>query len=352
MTVADHINENLSSSEKRMKRKWRNRNEISVEELAEGIGKQDRTLLAQAITLIESTSNKHVIKAQELIRKILPFTGRSVRIAVTGVPGAGKSTFIEALGTLLCEQGNRVAVLAVDPSSSISGGSILADKTRMETLATNKHAFIRPTPSRGQLGGVGRNTRETILLCEAAGYNIILIETVGVGQSEGIVRSMVDCFLLLVLTGAGDDLQTIKKGVIELSDIIVVNKADGNNKPKAQVTAKDYNRILHYFTPMTPGWTPKAVTASSLHKDDIDIIWDLIQAFIEDTKSSGFFDKRRQEQKKEWMYFAIKDYLEIDFFANKKIKGYLPRVEKNVIDGIQPVTLAVKELVDLYLYGK
>jgi len=352
MILTERNSEKKLSIEKQVRPKRRKKNEISIEELAEGICNQNRTLLAQAITLVESKSNRHIMKAQELIQKVLPFTGKSIRIGVTGVPGAGKSTFIEALGKLLCEQGNRVAVLAVDPSSTITGGSILADKTRMETLATNKHAFIRPTPSRGQLGGVGRNTRETILLCEAAGYNIILIETVGVGQSEVVVRSMVDCFLLLVLTGAGDELQTLKKGVIELSDIIVVNKADGSNKQTAQFTAKDYNQILHYLTPVTTGWTPKAVTASALFNEGIEGVWGLIKTFSKDTKSSGFFEKRRHSQMKEWIYSAIRDSLEMNFFANRTIKAHLPMIEKNVVNGIQPVTLAVKELIDLYLNEK
>lgn len=329
-------------------RKFVKRKERSTEEFVEGIKNGDRTILAQAITLVESNAKRHEDQAQALINKILPFTGKSVRIGITGVPGAGKSTFIESFGSYLCGQGHRVAVLAVDPSSSITGGSILGDKTRMETLARNKNAFIRPSPSCGTLGGVNRKTRETILLCEAAGFDVILVETIGVGQSEIVVRSMVDFFLLLVLTGAGDELQGMKKGVMELADAIVVNKADGDNKHKANVARGEYNRILHYLQPATKGWSSKAYTASALYHEGMEEIWKVILRFVETTKESGAFTERRNSQTKEWINTMIKDYLETNFFNHPTIKSQLPILENKVVKGDLNVTSAVKELIRLF----
>ncbi|GMB07712.1 methylmalonyl Co-A mutase-associated GTPase MeaB [Thermolongibacillus altinsuensis] len=340
--------EPLSSS---MKKRWVKRKERSISEYVEGVLASDRTILAQAITLVESNAERHMAMAQQLLQQLLPHTGNSLRIGITGVPGAGKSTFIEAFGTFLCERGHRVAVLAVDPSSSLTGGSILGDKTRMEQLARHPRAFIRPSPSGGTLGGVHRKTRETMLLCEAAGYDVILIETVGVGQSEGMVRGMVDFFLLLALTGAGDELQGMKKGIMELVDAIVINKADGDNKKRAELAKAEYNQILHYLRHATKGWETKAYTCSALLGEGIAEIWDVIQQFIEVTKKSGVFMERRRMQMKDWLYAMIKDYLETSFFAHPIVKQTLPSLEREVMDGKQPVTMAVQQLIEQYERG-
>lgn len=329
-------------------KRWVKRKERSVKEYVEGVLNNDRTILAQAITLVESNAAKHMDIAQQILNELLPHVGKSVRIGITGVPGAGKSTFIEAFGTFLCERGHRVAVLAVDPSSSLTGGSILGDKTRMETLARHPRAFIRPSPSGGTLGGVHRKTRETMMLCEAAGYDIILVETVGVGQSEFVVRGMVDFFLMLVLTGAGDELQGMKRGIMELTDAIVINKADGDNKPKALAAQKEYNQILHYLRSATPGWETKAYTCSALLGEGIEEIWRVIEKFVETTKRSGVFDMRRRHQQKDWIYSMIKDYLETSFFSHPVVKEKLPIIENNVISGTQSVTSAVQELIKVY----
>ena len=329
-------------------RLFRNKPELTVDELVKGVLDKDRTRLAQAITLIESNASRHIEKAQEVINKLLPYTGNSVRIGITGVPGAGKSTFIEAFGKYLCSKGHRVAVLAVDPSSSVTGGSILGDKTRMEELSREQNAFVRPSPSGGTLGGVNRKTRETVLLCEASSYDIILIETIGVGQSEIVVRSMVDFFLLLVLTGAGDDLQGMKKGVMELADALIINKADGDNKPKALAAKEEYNRILHYLLPATLGWETKAYTCSALNEEGISGIWNTVSDFVQKTKDTGVFTSRRNEQNKDWIYTMINDYLQASFFNHPKVKEQLPIIENNVIAGNQTVTLAAKELLTLY----
>jgi LAO/AO transport system kinase len=320
----------------------------TVEELTKGVLNGNRGLLARAITLIESDAERHFTQAQELLHNLLPHTGKSIRIGITGVPGAGKSTFIEAFGTFLCDQGYRVAVLAVDPSSSISGGSILGDKTRMEKLARNPRAFIRPSPSGGKLGGVHRKTRETMLLCEAAGFDVILVETVGVGQSEVIVRDMVDFFMLLVLTGAGDELQGMKKGIMELADAVIVNKADGTNKQEAEKTKEEYNRVLHFLQPATKGWETKAFTCSALYNTGIDEIWTAIEKFEKQTKQSGVFDDRRRKQTKEWIYSMISDQLHYSFFRHPEIKKQLPKIENEVISGDRTVTAAVDELFKIF----
>ncbi|MFD2445984.1 methylmalonyl Co-A mutase-associated GTPase MeaB [Bacillus sp. CGMCC 1.16607] len=317
---------------------------ISIPMLYEGIMQKDRTSLARAITLIESNAEKHFPIAQELLQLILPHGGKSLRIGISGVPGAGKSTFIEAFGMHLCSLGLRVAVLAVDPSSSISGGSILGDKTRMEQLSRHPNAFIRPSPSEGKLGGVHRKTRETMLLCEAAGFDVILVETVGVGQSEAIIRDMVDFFMLLVLTGAGDELQGMKKGIMELVDAIVVNKADGENKPRALKTKSEYNRILHFIHPATVGWEAKAYTCSSLKFEGIIEIWDMILQFEKTTRNSGVFDDRRKKQNKHWLYSMISDQLHYRFFHKQEVRASLPALEKAVMNGEKTVSAAVDEL--------
>ncbi|MEH7236992.1 methylmalonyl Co-A mutase-associated GTPase MeaB [Bacillus sp. JJ1562] len=329
-------------------RKFVKKKERSTEEFVQGIRNGERTILAQAITLVESNAKRHEDQAQALINEILPYTGNSIRIGITGVPGAGKSTFIESFGSYLCEQGHRVAVLAVDPSSSITGGSILGDKTRMEKLARDKNAFVRPSPSGGTLGGVNRKTRETILLCEAAGFDVILVETIGVGQSEVVVRSMVDFFLLLVLTGAGDELQGMKKGVMELADALLINKADGDNRQKAKVARGEYNRILHYLQPATKGWSSKAYTVSALYHEGMEETWKIILRFMETTKESGVFTERRNSQTKDWIQAMIKDYLETSFYTHSSIKSQLPVLENKVVQGDLNVTLAVKELIRLF----
>lgn len=317
---------------------------FSIPKLYDGIMQKDRSCLARAITLIESNAEHHFSLAQELLQKILPFSGNSLRIGITGVPGAGKSTFIEAFGMHLCSLGLRVAVLAVDPSSSISGGSILGDKTRMEQLSRHPLAFIRPSPTEGKLGGVHRKTRETILLCEAAGFDVILVETVGVGQSEAMIRDMVDFFMLLVLTGAGDELQGMKKGILELVDAIVVNKADGDNKPLALKTKKEYNQILHFIHPATPGWEAKAYTCSSLHFEGIIELWNMLQRFEKVTKESGAYEDRRKKQNKQWLFSMISDQLHFRFYHQPEVKKLLPSLEKAVMNGEKTVSAAVSEL--------
>lgn len=321
---------------------------LSLDEVVNGILNNNRPILARAITLVESNAYKHIEKAQQILNRILPYTGKALRIGITGVPGAGKSTFIEALGCYLCDLGLRVAVLAVDPSSSITGGSVLGDKTRMEKLSREKNAFIRPSPSGGTLGGVNRKTRETMLLCEAAGYDVILIETIGVGQSEVVVRSMVDMFALIVLTGAGDELQGMKKGVMELADIIIVNKADGDNEQKARIAQNEYNQILHYLRPATEGWETKAYTCSGYYGKGIDTIWGEMEKFRATINESGNLDKRRQSQVREWIYAMIKDQLEQKFFNHPEVRKVMPDIEKEVIAGKQPATQAVKYLFEQY----
>lgn len=337
---------------KKVRFQKKKQSDISVEELFQGVRKGDRSLLARAITLIESNSENHFQKSQQLLKMILPFTGNAIRIGITGVPGAGKSTFIEAFGSYLCDQGLKVAVLAIDPSSSISGGSILGDKTRMETLSRNPKAFIRPSPSAGKLGGVHRKTRETMLLCEAAGFDCILIETVGVGQSEVIVRNMVDFFLLLVLTGAGDELQGMKKGIMELADGIFVNKADGDNLKKAENTKEEYNRILHFLQPATKGWTTRAETCSALHHKGMDKVWEMVQEFVQTTKASGVFYEKRRLQTKEWLNSMILDQLQFDFFQHPVVKELLPSFENEVMAGERTVASAVESLFRAYYQKK
>ncbi len=324
------------------------RNQLSLEEYYEGIVNQDRIILARAITLIESNSDKHIKQAQELVKRILPKSGNSIRIGITGVPGAGKSTLIETLGLNLIEQGHKVAVLAIDPSSTRSKGSILGDKTRMEQLSRAKDSFIRPSPSGGALGGVTRKTRESILLCEAAGFDVIIIETVGVGQSEVTVRSMVDFFLVVQIAGAGDELQGIKKGIIEIADMIVVNKADGDNKHKAEIAKSEYNQVLHYIAPATEGWQTTARTCSALKNTGVNEIWNSILDFKETVDLNGVFNKRRQKQQLEWMHFMLEDYLLNSFYNNSKTKVMLPSIERELIEGKITSTQAVHILIEEY----
>jgi LAO/AO transport system kinase len=286
--------------------------------------------------------------SSRVIKEILPHTGKSTRVGITGVPGAGKSTFIDVLGSRLCEAGPKVAVLAVDPSSSVTKGSILGDKTRMERLSRHRNAFIRPSPSGGTLGGVTRKSRETMLLCEAAGYDVILVETVGVGQSEAAVRSMVDFFLLMVITGAGDELQGIKKGVMELADAILINKADGNNALKANTTRAEYDRILHFLRPATEGWETKAHTCSATVGIGIDEIWCVVENFMKTVKASGVFAERRKQQTLSWVYTMVEDYIKQKFYGCEAVAKERRSVESRVTGGALSATEAASELIGLY----
>ncbi|MBO9324490.1 MAG: methylmalonyl Co-A mutase-associated GTPase MeaB [Roseiflexus sp.] len=318
---------------------------LTVEEYVAGVRSGDRSILARAITLIESNAPAHISLAQEVLRELLPYTGGSLRVGITGVPGVGKSTFIEALGTMLCDRGHRVAVLAVDPSSSISRGSILGDKTRMERLAHHPNAYIRPSPTGGSLGGVARKSRETLLICEAAGFDIVLVETVGVGQSEIAVRGMVDFFLLLMLAGAGDELQGIKKGIIELADALLITKADGDNRTRALAAQAEYSRALRYLTPATEGWRPRAYICSAQTGEGIAEIWREIERFRDETTASGVFAARRREQARDWVYTLIEDHLRTRFFGHPVVQERLPAIEKAVVEGTLPVTTAVQDLI-------
>ena len=317
---------------------------INQEEYLNEIRTGSRLHLAKAITFIESTVRDQQSIGQQLLKSLLPFTGNSVRIGITGVPGAGKSTFIEAFGKMLCDQGLKVAVLAIDPSSTKTGGSILGDKTRMEELAKHPNAFIRPSPSAGTLGGVHKKSRETMLLCEAAGYEVILVETVGVGQSETIVRGMVDFFLLLALTGAGDELQGMKKGIMELADAIVINKADGANEKLAKKTVAEYKQILHFLAPATPNWTTSALAVSSLYNKGLDQVWEMVQLFQEKMVASQVWQNRRNEQTIEWFKSMIIDRLYEDFFSSKDKKQKMVSLEHLIREEKMTVTQAVEEL--------
>lgn len=319
--------------------------ELSAQAIAEGVIQGDRALLARAITLIESNSSRHFEAGRELIRLLLPASGKSVRIGITGTPGAGKSSFIESFGLWLLERGHRLAVLAIDPSSSLSKGSILGDKTRMEKLGRHPHSFIRPSPSSGALGGVARKTRESIIACEAAGYDIILIETVGVGQSEITVRSMVDFFLLMQISRAGDELQGIKKGIMELADLIVVNKADGDNILAAEQACQELNNALHYLRHATPGWVTKARTCSALEGTGLPEIWDAVEKFVETGKASGYFEQRRQAQVLQWFESLLTEAVLNRFYSDPRMMAELPPLREAVRDGSLPVLLAVKKLL-------
>lgn len=321
------------------------RRQLAVMDYVQGVLAGDRGILARAITLIESNLPAHMDLTQQIIKELLPYTGHSIRVGITGVPGAGKSTFIEALGCRLCEQGHKVAVLAVDPSSTVTKGSILGDKTRMEQLSRQVRAFIRPSPSSGTLGGVTRKSRETILLCEAAGYDVLLIETVGVGQSEVTVRSMVDFFLLLMITGAGDELQGMKKGVIELADAIVINKADGDNKQRALMAKVDYDRILHFLRPATEGWLTKSHTCSAVTGEGIPELWRMVNRFQEITAASGIFERRRRNQMLSWVQSMVQEYLQSVFSSHPGVIKKKAHIEQSVIAGKLSATMAVKELI-------
>lgn len=303
------------------------RRTLSIEDYIQGILAGNISILSQAITLVESSKPEHQKVAQEIIINCLHYAGKSVRLGITGVPGAGKSTFIEALGKHITSNGGKLAVLAIDPSSERSKGSILADKTRMEELSSNPSAYIRPSPSAGSLGGVARKTRETIILCEAAGFDTIFIETVGVGQSETVVHSMVDFFLLIQIAGAGDELQGIKRGIMEMADAIVINKADGDNIEKANLAAAQFRSALHLFPPSGSGWSPCVLTCSAKQNTGVAEVWNTIKEYVEMTKGNQYFNTNRNDQAKYWMYETINDTLKNNFYHNPRIKHQLSEYE-------------------------
>jgi LAO/AO transport system kinase len=320
----------------------------TVDEYIDGILSGNRTLLSQAITLTESSLPSHAALAQEIIERCLPKAGQSIRIGITGVPGVGKSTFIESLGMQLILKNHRLAVLAIDPSSERSKGSILGDKTRMENLSMQAAAFIRPSPSAGSLGGVARKTRETIILCEAAGFDTIFIETVGVGQSEVAVHSMVDFFLLLMLAGAGDELQGIKRGIMEMADAIAITKADGENTDKAERARNEYTNALHLFPPTESGWIPKVLTCSSKTNTGIGKVWDTVLEYMALTRHNGFFERNRLEQSRYWMYETINQNLKDSFYNDKRIQKLLEIYENKVLQGESTPFTPAKTLLEKY----
>lgn len=323
---------------------------ITAKEYKEGILSGNRMLLSRAITLIESTKHEHQELAQEIIEACLPHSGNSVRIGITGVPGVGKSTFIEAFGNyVISEKDRTLAVLAVDPSSSKTRGSILGDKTRMETLSNNPKAYIRPTPTSGSLGGVAKSTRETITLCEAAGFDTILIETVGVGQSETAVHSMADFFLLLMLAGAGDELQGIKRGIMEMADSIVINKADSGNEESAKRAMAEYKNALHLFPPTESGWIPKVTTCSAFHNKGIPEVWEIVDEYIRHTKAKGYFEQQRKEQANYWLNESINQELHHAFYNDPKLKSQLETYRKQVQDGKISSYKAARDLMKEFL---
>lgn len=324
------------------------RRQFTVDEFVDGILAGNITILSQAVTLVESNLLEHQEIAQQIIERCLPYSGKSIRIGITGVPGAGKSTSIDTFGMHLCKQGRKLAVLAIDPSSERSGGSILGDKTRMEQLSHEPNAFIRPSPSAGSLGGVARKTRETIILCEAAGFDTVFVETVGVGQSETAVHSMVDFFLLIQLSGTGDELQGIKRGIMEMADAIVINKADGDNVPKANLAASHFRNALQLFPPTDSGWKPPVLTYSGFYGLGIKEIWDMIDEYRHFAQDSGYFYEKRQKQAKWWMYESINEALKNSFYTNPTVKGEIPLTEKQVLSDQLSSFVGAQKLLDAY----
>lgn len=333
-----------------LKRQRFRRRELSVADIVEGIVKGDVTILSQAVTLIESVNPEHQAKAQEVIDRCLPYSGNSIRVGISGVPGAGKSTSIDEFGMhVLREKGGRLAVLAIDPSSERSKGSILGDKTRMEKLSQHPDSFIRPSPSAGSLGGVARKTRETIILCEAAGFDKIFVETVGVGQSETACHSMVDFFLLIQVAGTGDELQGIKRGIMEMTDGIVINKCDGDNVERSQMAATNLRNARHFFPMPESGWVPKVLCYSGFYGTGIKEVWDMIYQYVDFVKQNGYFAYRRQQQARYWMYESINEQLKNSFYNNKVVQARLEAAEQAVLRGEKTSFVAAQELFDLYV---
>ncbi|TVZ57371.1 methylmalonyl-CoA mutase metallochaperone MeaB [Lutibacter sp. Hel_I_33_5] len=338
---------NTTSDASAEKIKINRRKEVSSDDLVKTILQGDISSLSRAITLVESNNEKHQQKANKIIEACLPHANKSIRIGITGVPGVGKSTFIEVFGKYLTSLGKKVAVLAVDPSSSINKGSILGDKTRMEELVTDKNAFIRPSPSGTSLGGVAQKTRESIILCEAAGFDTIIIETVGVGQSETAVHAMTDFFLLLKLAGAGDELQGIKRGIIEMADAIVINKADTGNEKNAQIAKIAFQRALHLYPIKESTWQPKVLTASSLQNKGIKEVYDLISGYYKLSIENGYFQQKRNEQNKNWLFSTIENQLKTKFYNQSDIKQLLEEELKKIENGLTTPFSAAKNLLDL-----
>ncbi|OJT17825.1 ATPase/protein kinase [Archangium sp. Cb G35] len=321
---------------------------LPVEAYVEGVRANERAMLARAITLIESEHPKHEALAQEVLTRLLPYTGGALRVGISGVPGVGKSTFIDALGMHLVGLGKRVAVLAIDPSSTVSGGSILGDKTRMARLSRESLAYIRPSPSSGTLGGVARKTRETLLLCEAAGFDVVLVETVGVGQSETVVADMVDFYLVLMLAGAGDELQGIKRGILEIADMIAINKADGDNVVRAERARAEYRAALHL---MRPGAEPVVTTCSALENSNIEQVWSSIEKRLETERTSGELEKRRRVQQVQWMWSMIEDGLRAALHAHPGVAELGPALERDVREGRATPTLSARRILGAFLSG-
>ena len=320
--------------------------------LAERLRGGDRRALARAITLVESTRADHRAAARALLEDLLPDTGGAVRLGISGVPGVGKSTFIEAFGLHLLDQGHRLAVLAVDPTSARSGGAILGDKTRMQALSQRRAAFIRPSPTSGTLGGVARRTREVMMVCEAAGFDVVMIETVGVGQSETVVAEMVDMFLLLLLPGGGDELQGIKKGIAEIADLLVVNKADTGFENAARAAAAEYRSALRLVRPATAAWTPPVVTCSALEGRGLDHVWDQVTAYRTAMAEGGHLTRRRAAQARSWMWQEVEETLRETFRAHPGVAARLPALETAVTEGHTPATAAARDLLDLFLNSR
>ena len=326
----------------------RKKRALTTGEYVAGILAGNITVLSQAITLVESANPEHYAQAQEIIEQCLPHAGRSVRIGITGVPGAGKSTFIEAIGGMVTSLRHKLAVLAIDPSSERSGGSILGDKTRMESICHNPDVFIRPSPSAGSLGGVARKTRETVVLCEAAGFDVIFIETVGVGQSETAVHSMVDLFMLLQIAGAGDELQGIKRGIMEMADLMVITKADGENIHKAELARTQFQGALRLFPTPESGWRPQVYTASSVTRAGLEEVWKGVEEYLEHVERNGYFTHNRNRQNKYWMYESINEALRNSFYHAPEIEARIAGYEQRVLDDKLSSFIAAKELLDIY----
>lgn len=336
-----HINDWLKN------RKLRKEN-LTTENLLEGILNHDMASLSAAITILESVKPLDRIIANELIKKCIGYSGKSIRIGITGVPGVGKSTFIESFGQLLIQKKKKVAILAIDPSSSSTGGSILGDKTRMQELSQLENVFIRPSPAGHTLGGVARKTRESIYLCEAAGFDVILVETVGVGQSETMVHSMVDFFLLLMLSGAGDELQGIKRGIMEMADALVITKADGENIKRANLACREYKNALHLFPPKSNLWTPAATTCSSIDKTNIDEVWKIVESFENHTKLNDSFESNRKEQDKFWLKETLEEMILSGFYSNDDLLAELKTIQLAIIEGKDSSFSAAEKMYTIY----